>query len=72
MSTFSGLSTALSSLNAQRAAMEITGQNIANVNTPGYTRQRADMTPVSAGQTASSFHRAQRSGTVCGSQTFHG
>lgn len=62
MSTFSGLSTALSSLNAQRAAMEITGQNIANVNTPGYTRQRADMTPVSAGQTASLFSQGAKIG----------
>ncbi len=46
MSSFSGLSTALSSLIAQRQALDVTGQNIANANTPGYTRQRADMSPV--------------------------
>lgn len=55
MSTFSGLSTALSSLTAQRQALEIAGQNIANVNTPGYTRQRLDMAAVSAGQGATLF-----------------
>ncbi|MDO8122148.1 flagellar hook-associated protein FlgK [Isoptericola sp. b490] len=46
MSTFSGISTALSSLIAQRQALDVSGQNIANANTPGYTRQRADMSPV--------------------------
>ncbi|WP_298461674.1 flagellar hook-associated protein FlgK [uncultured Cellulomonas sp.] len=46
MSTFSGLSTALSSLHAQRQALEVAGQNVANANTVGYTRQRADLTAV--------------------------
>ena len=55
MSTFSGLSTALSSLTAQRQALEIAGQNIANVNTPGYTRQRLEIGAVSAGQGATLF-----------------
>ncbi len=48
MSTFSGLSTALSSLIAQRQAIDVTGQNIANARTPGYTRQRADLQSVQA------------------------
>lgn len=48
MSTFSGISTALSSLIAQRQALEVSGQNIANANTVGYTRQRADLTSVEA------------------------
>lgn len=48
MSTFSGLSTALSSLIAQRQALDVAGQNIANANTPGYTRQRADLQSVQA------------------------
>mgnify|MGYP003317196976 CR=1 FL=1 len=39
--TFSGLSIAKSGLFAQRAAMEVTSNNIANSNTEGYTRQRA-------------------------------
>ncbi|WP_435299636.1 flagellar hook-associated protein FlgK [Timonella sp. A28] len=43
MSSFSGISTALSSLQAQRIALEVSGQNIANANTVGYTRQRANI-----------------------------
>ncbi|MDG6102045.1 flagellar hook-associated protein FlgK [Dactylosporangium aurantiacum] len=46
MSTFSGLNSALSALYAQRRALDITGQNIANVNTEGYSRQRVELSPV--------------------------
>jgi flagellar hook-associated protein 1 FlgK len=42
-SSFGGINTALTSLYAQRRALDVTGQNIANVNTEGYTRQRAEM-----------------------------
>jgi len=55
MSTFSGLSTALSSLNAQRQSLEVSGQNVANANTVGYTRQRADLTSVEPLAAASLF-----------------
>jgi flagellar hook-associated protein 1 FlgK len=41
---FHGLQTALSGLQAAQAAIDTTGQNIANANTPGYTRERVDMT----------------------------
>jgi flagellar hook-associated protein 1 FlgK len=44
MSTFGGLSIALSSLEAQQRALEIAANNVANSSTPGYTRQAADMT----------------------------
>ncbi len=40
MSTFGGLSTAYTGLAAARAGIDTIGQNIANVNTEGYTRQR--------------------------------
>jgi flagellar hook-associated protein 1 FlgK len=40
---FGSLSTALSAMQTERKALEVTGQNIANSNTVGYTRQRADM-----------------------------
>ena len=43
MSDFDGLQIALSSLYAQQKALQVTGQNIANVNTEGYSRQRVDM-----------------------------
>src|SRR4051812_38352496 len=39
-STFGGINTALTSLYAQRRGLDVTGQNIANANTEGYTRQR--------------------------------
>ncbi|WP_040337298.1 flagellar hook-associated protein FlgK [Candidatus Blastococcus massiliensis] len=41
--TFSGLNSATTALWAQRRALDVAGQNIANVNTDGYSRQRADM-----------------------------
>lgn len=58
-STFSGLSTALNALMAQRAGLTTTGQNIANANTVGYSRQRAELkalgTPSQVGFNASSI-----------------
>jgi flagellar hook-associated protein 1 len=47
--SYSGLNTALSGLEAAQAAIDTTGQNIANANTPGYSRQRVvqtDRTPL--------------------------
>ncbi|GIG22607.1 flagellar hook-associated protein 1 [Cellulomonas chitinilytica] len=55
MSTFSGLSTALSSLIAQRQALDVAGQNVANANTVGYTRQRATLSSLPAAQVPSMF-----------------
>src|SRR3712207_2547340 len=43
MSYFAGLSTALTALHAHRRSMEVVSQNIANVSTEGYSRQRADL-----------------------------
>ena len=55
MSSFQGLNTALSGLMAQRRAMEIAAQNIANQNTDGYTRQRTDLASV-GGNTVPAIH----------------
>jgi flagellar hook-associated protein 1 FlgK len=41
---FVSLQTALSGLRAAQAQMNTIGQNMANVNTPGYTRQIVDLT----------------------------
>ena len=38
-STFSGLSTALTAIQANQKRLDIIGQNLANMNTVGYTRQ---------------------------------
>lgn len=43
MSNFSGLNVALSALYAQRRGLEITGHNVANANTEGYSRQRVNL-----------------------------
>lgn len=48
MSTFSGINASVTALRAHRSAMDVIGQNIANVNTPGYTRQRADLEMLNA------------------------
>jgi flagellar hook-associated protein 1 FlgK len=48
---FDSLTMAARSLQTQQSAMNVTGQNISNVNTPGYTRRTPDLVdvPVSAG-----------------------
>ncbi|OAT80373.1 flagellar hook-associated protein FlgK [Desulfotomaculum copahuensis] len=42
LSTFFGLEIARRALNAEQAATDVTGHNIANASAPGYSRQRAD------------------------------
>lgn len=43
MSIFGLMNIAQTSLYTQQKAMDVTGNNIANVNTPGYTRQRLNL-----------------------------
>lgn len=61
-STFSGLGAALSSLAAQRQALDVTAQNIANANTVGYTRQSATMSALPAANASSMFSTTSGSG----------
>jgi len=42
--SFTGLQTALRGLTAAQAAIDTTSHNIANANTPGYSRQQVDLT----------------------------
>jgi len=64
MSTFSGLTTALSGLVAQRYGLDTTGANVANVNTPGYSRQRVTLEPVNPATTGTAlFSRWDGPGT---------
>ncbi len=44
MSLFSAINSALSGLQAQQTAIEVAGQNVTNLNTPGYHRQEAVLT----------------------------
>lgn len=45
-SMFDGLYVARSGVRASRAALNVTGQNITNANTQGYTRQRVDQNSI--------------------------
>jgi flagellar hook-associated protein 1 FlgK len=45
MSSFTGLEIALSGLRAQQIVQETIGQNVANVNTPGYSRREVRLVP---------------------------
>src|SRR3954452_821718 len=48
LSTFLGLETTLRGILAQQLALDVTGHNIANANTIGYSRQAAVMAPTEA------------------------
>lgn len=47
MSLFSTLQLASNSLQAQQIGLQVVGQNIANVNTPGYSRAAVNLVPAS-------------------------
>ncbi len=66
MSSFSCLTNALASLNAQRYGLDVTGQNIANANTAGYTRQLAEAGPVPGVPAMYASQHANSSVTVSG------
>jgi flagellar hook-associated protein 1 FlgK len=55
VSTFSGLNTARTALWAQQRGLDVTGQNIANVNTTGYSRQRAELQSVGGNVVPASY-----------------
>lgn len=44
--TFAGFSTAMSALQANQKRLDISGQNLSNMNTPGYTRQALQVSSV--------------------------
>ena len=67
-SSFSGYFIAKQGLTVSRAQLEITGQNIANVNTEGYTRQRVDT--YALGSTAGGSVYAASKGDYIGSGSF--
>lgn len=53
--TFSGFSTALSALQANQKRLDITGQNLANMNTPGYTRQQLETSSLNYSKPTSGY-----------------
>ena len=44
--TFAGYTTALSALQANQKRLDISGQNLSNMNTPGYTRQQLKVSSI--------------------------
>ena len=62
MSTFSGLNTAYTGLAAARKGLEVTGQNMANINTPGYTRQRVTTSAMGGAALTGKFSTGVRMG----------
>ncbi|MDD2457527.1 MAG: flagellar hook-associated protein FlgK [Eubacteriales bacterium] len=59
-STFSGFDIARKALSVSQKAMDVTGHNIANANTPGYTRQRLVVASVEATGIQSRFAVSER------------
>lgn len=62
MSDFSGLRTALSALYAQRRGLELTGHNVANARTEGYSRQRMNLSNVQPAESASMWSKTLGAG----------
>lgn len=58
ISTFFGIETTLRGLLAQQRALDVTSHNVANANTPGYTRQQANMTASDPLQVVDGTHLA--------------
>ena len=62
---FSALNVAASSLKTQQKAIDVVSHNIANVNTPGYSRQKAELGALSAEQLgAFDFGRGVELGSI--------
>ncbi|SEB90689.1 flagellar hook-associated protein 1 FlgK [Paramicrobacterium humi] len=55
MSTFSGLNTAYTAIAAARIGIDVTGQNIANQGSEGYTRQRVTTSALDSAAMAGKF-----------------
>ena len=62
MSTFGGLNTAYTGLVAARQGLDVVGQNIANANTEGYTRQRISTSALGATAPTCIFTQGARVG----------
>lgn len=62
-STFSGFTIAQLAMTASQRALDVTGQNIANINTTGYTKQQVDLVSLNLnGSEAISTHPSTKIG----------
>lgn len=55
-STFAGFTTGQLGMAASQKALDVTGQNIANINTTGYTRQRLDISSMNLKMTSGAIN----------------
>ena len=62
MGDFGAINTAVTALNAYRQALDTAGHNIANANTPGYTRQRVDLASVGGSTVPAFFAKSSAAG----------
>lgn len=62
MGDFATLNTALTGLLAHRRSLDVIGHNVANANTPGFTRRRAELTPLNATSVPGVFAGTDRLG----------
>jgi flagellar hook-associated protein 1 FlgK len=69
VSSFSGLNTATTALWAQQRGLDVTGQNIANVNTPGYSRQRVELQSVNGNAVPATYAVSNQVGQGVDSDT---
>lgn len=72
LGTFSSFTTARLGIYASQASLNVTGNNIANINTPGYTRQRMDLVSLyskGAGKYANIFNRNVGYGVLAETRT---
>jgi flagellar hook-associated protein FlgK len=63
MTEMAGLQTALSALYAQRRGLEVTGENVANANTEGYSRQAVNLQEIGGPSVPAFFSRYNGGGT---------
>lgn len=61
-STFGGLSSALTGLNAARLGTAVAGQNVQNANTEGYTRQRVETSAIAPTARTGMFNTGKTAG----------
>lgn len=61
-STFAGFTTAQLAMSASQRALDVTGQNIANINTRGYSKQRLEIS--SLNNSGASFYNSKNGAKV--------
>ncbi len=64
--TLSGFNTALSALQANQKRLDITGQNLSNMNTAGYTRQQLEASSLNYTNPVSHYSNGNETAVIWG------